>query len=94
LGAPTLCATTDNVQVANVDEGQTPIRVTVDGELFEVAASADHPGQYHFAWLSGPNEGYGFSESRSDRKAMSEREIQESIRRFLVQVDPETGYIE
>jgi hypothetical protein len=65
-----------------MDEGQTPIRVTVEGELFEVVASAEHPGQYHFAWLSGPNEGYGFSESRSDRTAMSEPEIEASIRAF------------
>ena len=42
-----------------MNAGQTPSRMTVDGELFEVAANPEHSGQYDFAWLSGPNEGYG-----------------------------------
>ena len=77
-----------------MDAGQTPSRMTVDGELFEVAANPEHLGQYDFAWLSGPNKGYGFSEARSDGSAMSEREMEASIRNFLAQVDPDTGYIE
>jgi hypothetical protein len=68
--------------------------VTVDGELFEVLLSTERPGQYHFAWLSGPNKGYGFGTARSDGAALSEPEIEASIRTFLVQVDRETGYIE
>jgi hypothetical protein len=68
--------------------------MTVDGELFEVVASPERPGQYNFAWLSGPNKGYGFSSARSDGAAMSDREMEASIRNFLAQVDPDTGYIE
>jgi hypothetical protein len=84
----------DRERVVNLDPRQSPTRVTVDGELFEVSASTERPGQYHFAWLSGPNKGYGFGTTRSDGAAMSEHEIEADIRGFLMQVDPETGYIE
>jgi hypothetical protein len=77
-----------------MDEGRAPKRMTVDGELFEVVADPERPGQYDFAWLSGPNDGYGFSSARGDGGAMSERGMEASIRRFLAQVDPDTGYIE
>jgi hypothetical protein len=70
------------------------MRVMVDGELFDVVASAETAGEYEFAWLSGPNEGYGFGSKTSDGSALSERAIEESIRNFLAQVDPGTGYIE
>jgi hypothetical protein len=70
------------------------MRVTVDGEIFDVVASPERPGQYDVAWLSGPNKGYGFSTARSSDSAMDEREIVASIRNFLVQVDPQTGYID
>jgi hypothetical protein len=61
---------------------------------FRGCVEPDRLGQYDFAWLSGPNKGYGFSTTRLDGGAMSEREIEASIRNFLVQVDPGTGYIE
>jgi hypothetical protein len=77
-----------------LNAGQTPIRVTVDGELFEVVASSERPGRYQFVWLSGPNKGYGFGTARSDGGAMSERQMEASIRNFLAQVDAETGYME
>lgn len=79
------------------DEGaeeEPPTRVEVDGEVFDVLARRDRPGQYHFAWISGPNPDYGFSSGTSDRRAMSSADIEDSIRDFLRQVDPETGYIE
>jgi hypothetical protein len=69
-------------------------RVEVDGELFDVVAHRDRPGQYHFAWVSGPNSGYGFSSGTSDGREMSDADIVASIRNFLAQVDPETGYLE
>lgn len=71
-----------------------PPSVSVDGELFEVVASRERPGHYHFDWLSGPNKGYGFGSASSDGSAMTERQMEASIQGFLVQVDPETGYIE
>ena len=71
-----------------------PTRVEVDGEVFDVVARRDRPGQYHYTWVSGPNPGYGFSSGSSDGRTMSDADIEASIRNFLAQVDPETGYIE
>jgi len=56
--------------------------MTVDGEFLEVVANPERPGQYDFAWLSGPTKSYGFSSARSDGGAMSEREMEASIRNF------------
>ena len=66
----------------------------VDGEQFEVEASPDRAGQYHFAWLSGPNKGYGFGTATSDGRSLSVGQLEASIRDFLAQVDPATGYVE
>ncbi len=45
------------IERASVDHGT----VTVDGETFAVRESPD--GSVHYGWLTGPNEGYGFSAS-------------------------------
>jgi hypothetical protein len=71
-----------------------PTQVEVDGEVFDVAARRDRPGQYQFAWVSGPNAGYGFGVGTSGGREMSGAEIEDTIRDFLARVDPETGYIE
>jgi hypothetical protein len=75
-------------------EMEPPIRVEVDGEVFDVAARRGRPGQYQFDWVSGPNPGYGFAAGTSGGRVMDSAEIEESIRDFLASVDPETGYIE
>jgi hypothetical protein len=62
----------------------------VDGEVFAV-----RPGKLggtEYTWLSGPNTGYGFSESPTPGRSLDEH--RESIRNFLAQIDPTTGYIE
>ena len=73
---------------------EPPVRVTVDGEVFDVTTQPDHPGHYHYAWISGPNPGYGFSSASSDGRPSSMVDHEEAIRNFLSHVDPETGYIE
>lgn len=50
---------------------EPPVRVTVDGEVFDVTTQPDHPGHYHYAWISGPNPGYGFSSASSDGRPCS-----------------------
>ena len=75
-------------------EAEPPTRLEVDGEVFDVAARRDHPGQYDYAWISGPNPGYGFSSASSDRRLSTMADHKKAIRNFLSQVDPETGYIE
>ncbi len=77
-----------------VAAAERPVRVEVDGQLFEVRTRQDRPGQYDFAWVSGPNRGYGFTSASSDGSTMSMGDFEGAIRRFLAQVDPETGYIE
>ena len=62
----------------------------VDGEVFALSASKD--GGTHYAWLSGPNEDYGFSTSAPPNVPLEEH--REHIRVFLAQIDPATGYIE
>ncbi len=71
-----------------------PTRVEVDGEVFDVATGRDRPGQYHVTWISGPHPGYGFSSGTSNGRSMSSVDVEESIRNFLAQVDPSTGYID
>jgi hypothetical protein len=75
-------------------EWGSPTRVEVDGHVFDVAASRNRPGQYHFDWVSGPNSGYGFSVGTSDGREMNNAETEAAIRGFLAQVDPKTGYLE
>ena len=75
-------------------EAAPPTRLEVDGELFDVVARRDHPGQYDYGWTSGPNPGYGFSSASCDGRVPTRADHKEAIRNFLSQVDPETGYIE
>ena len=70
------------------------VRVTVDGEDFEITTSSERPGQYHYDWTSGPNSGYGFSSASSDGRTSTMEDHEDAIRNFLSQVDPQTGYIE
>ncbi|GAA1840865.1 hypothetical protein [Asanoa iriomotensis] len=72
---------------------QPSVRVEVDGEVFDVVARRDHPGQYDYTWISGPNPGYGFSSASSDGRSSTEADHRAAIHAFLAQVDPETGLI-
>lgn len=73
---------------------QGPTRIVVDGEQFDVSERADRPGQYDFDWVSGPNQGYGFSSASSNGEPQSLPQLERQARAFLAQVDPETGYID
>jgi hypothetical protein len=75
---------------AEIEPAVASFTLDVDGELFAVYASKD--GGTHYTWLSGPNKDYGFSSSASPNESMEEH--RESIRVFLAQIDPTTGYIE
>ena len=71
-----------------------PVRVTVNGEVFDVTTQPDRPGHYEYAWISGPNPGYGFFSQSSDGRPSTMVDHEDAIRNFLSQVNPETGYIE
>ena len=63
----------------------------VDGETFAVR-TRDSDGSNHYDWISGPNNGYGFSVSGSAEPRSREKHIA-AIRDFLAAIDPATGYL-
>lgn len=87
------------------DDG--PFTVIVDGETFTVTARPERSGSYDYTWESGPNPNYGFSSSTfvaypsvldrandpSGFEPSTVAEHRESIRDFLLQINPETGYL-
>ncbi len=64
-------------------------RLLCDGETFELRP--EQSGGTHYAWLSGPNPGYGFTASPTIDDV---EQHQTNIRGFLSMIDPKTGYIE
>ena len=68
---------------------QPAFELEVDGEVFEVVYSPTRGSTY--AWLSGPNAGYGFGSSGPRPATLDDHRA--AIRDFLAQIDPETGYI-
>lgn len=91
-----LYADSVNVMAPMQSEPDSPddFRITVDGQEFHVRHDSQQPGCYHYSWLTGPAEGYGFSSGRSDHQKSSILDHEVEIRSFLGMVDPETGYIE
>ncbi|HMR47729.1 MAG TPA: hypothetical protein PKE40_00310 [Arachnia sp.] len=63
---------------------------TVDNETF-VVRRRDDDGSTHYAWISGPNLGYGFSAS-GGTEPLSPEQHRASIRDFLAGIDPRTGF--
>ncbi|QEW00212.1 hypothetical protein F6J84_09005 [Microbacterium caowuchunii] len=63
---------------------------TVDGETFSVRRR-DSDWSFHYDWVSGANEGYGFSVS-GGKSVTRERHVA-TIRDFLAGIDPATGYL-
>lgn len=76
------------------DVSPDQVRLTVDGQVFDVSYDPKQPGAYHYLWVTGPNDGYGFGSRRSDHERSTVAEHEASIRDFLSAVDPVTGYIE
>jgi len=76
-----------------VSEPGRPYQITVDGELWQVRVRGD--GHYDFAWLSGIASNYGFTARvMGSKDAMSDEAIEASIRDFMSNVDPQTGYLD
>jgi hypothetical protein len=63
--------------------------IDIDGEAFEFRP--DGRGGTHYVWLSGPNDGYGFSVSPTEGCSLDDH--RGFIRGFLEQIDPATGFI-
>lgn len=67
-------------------------KIECDGEIFNVSHGVST--EYHYTWMSGRNDNYGFSVSTHGSEPLGARDHVENIRNFLAQIDPETGYIE
>ena len=72
----------------DADRGRLLYTLHVEGESFEVRSRGD---SVDYDWISGRNEGYGFSSSGGTD--FSREAHEESIRAFLGMIDPATGYI-
>lgn len=82
------------MEQSDAESSQDRFRLTVDGDVFDVAYDATQPGAYHYTRLTGPAPGYGFTSRRSDHSRSTTAEHVDAIRSFLDMVDPETGNIE
>jgi len=71
-----------------------PWRMSVDGEEFEVSEPDGKPGTYHVTWLTGPDPQYGFGFTTHPPVRPGRGHLEEAVREFLAQVDPDTGHIE
>ncbi|MQT01272.1 hypothetical protein FF041_13880 [Streptomyces jumonjinensis] len=68
--------------------------MTVDGETFAVHQRPKGPPTYDFTWLTGPNEGYGFTSAVHGSTApLTGAELEEAARGFLEEIDPATGFL-
>jgi hypothetical protein len=81
---PGLCPETEGAA------GVRSLTLEVDGEVFVLRSNEF--GGTDYAWLSGPNPGYGFGVSPTPNLSLDKH--MENIRGFLADVDPATGYIE
>jgi hypothetical protein len=70
------------------DNDAVVVQLDVDGETFELRP--DEFGGMYYAWIDGPNPGYGFGMSPAADSAEQHRE---NIRNFLAMIAPKTGYI-
>ncbi|MCC2309270.1 hypothetical protein [Cellulomonas chengniuliangii] len=70
------------------------MRLTVDGEVFDVQERSDEPGAYDLIWEHAGGPRPGFSIARNDRAKLDEAVLIRAIRNFLGRVDPETGRID
>ena len=69
--------------------GPVLFTVDVDGEQFAVRQAEN--GGWSYEWLTGPNDGYGFT--ASGPVGLSTEEHRYAVRAFLDMIDPATGYI-
>jgi hypothetical protein len=76
-----------------VSRSNYPRQLVVDGEEWQLSLREE--GGFRFTWVSGIVGGSGFiyQPSRSDFEPSTEM-IEEAIRNYMSEVDPETGYLD
>lgn len=67
-------------------------RLVVDGAASDIASTEDGTSDYE--WLTGPSDGHGVRSPPNWGGVPTDKELEESIRNFLANVDPRTGFIE
>ncbi|WP_392507360.1 hypothetical protein ACF3NT_09905 [Naumannella halotolerans] len=72
-------------------KGRRVVEIEVDGERWLVSKRGT---TWDFTWLTGPNNGYGFSWGASDGSAPSREQMISEIQAFLGAINPETGYLD
>ncbi|GAA2513128.1 hypothetical protein [Pilimelia columellifera] len=82
------------METSDAEPSPDCFRLTVDGDVFDVAYDPTQPGAYHYTRVTGPAPGYGFTSRRSDHGRNTTAEHVEAIRSFLDVLDPVTGYME
>lgn len=65
-------------------------RLTVDGDVFDIAYDPTQPGAYHYTQLTGVEPGRGFTSRRSDHARSTTAEHEAAIRSYLGVVDEAT----
>ncbi|MGO3884762.1 MAG: hypothetical protein ACTJHU_00560 [Mycetocola sp.] len=67
--------------------------LVVDGETVRIR-QRDSDGSYHYDWVSGPNEGYGFSLSGDPApSSLNTEQHIANFRGFLAEINPATGFL-
>ena len=67
--------------------------MSVDGELWDVSLRGD--GQYDLSWTRENSPNYGFSMNLGGREAeMTPQILEDVIREFMDNINPETGYLD
>jgi hypothetical protein len=79
---------------AAMENAPDQLQLNVDGETFDIRYDLSQSGAYHFHWVSGPNQSYGFTSRISTHERMTHDQLVERARGFLQLVDPRTGFIE
>ncbi|WP_159614542.1 hypothetical protein [Glutamicibacter sp. JC586] len=81
------------VEVQNAPglSGDDDLRLTVDGEIFSVRSTSH--ASVHYTWISGLNDGYGFSALGTDQAPTVEQH-EAVIREFLADINPATGFLQ
>ena len=70
-------------------------RVIVDEHEWEIWVYPATPGKFGFSWISGPNSGYGFtSQLNVPVTDVPDDWVETSLRDFMSNINPETGYLD
>lgn len=71
-----------------------PHRIVVDGEQWAIHEDEEHPGLIDLRWMSGPAGGSGITTRTNFRGMPPMHFIENQVRDYMHNVNPETGYLD